>query len=552
MLLPRLRPAPIGADMTGLSIDRAKGEPFKAEHLPSWLIVAERRPFTASLIAGALTALALPPLHLLPCLLGFALWLFLLTREVDWRRTLLLGWGFGLGHFVVGLYWIAIAFFTDAEKFGALALPAVLLLCAVMAVFPAIAALAFGLLRPRHPVAQALALAVAWIVGEWLRAHFLWGFPWNLIGYVWIAIPPVGQIAAYAGIYGLSLITVLAGSLWLTLMLESGRARWFGPGLSLIVVGVLFAAGSLRLADSEVGDVPDIRLRLVQANIDQHHKWDPELRAESFRRHLDFSGAPPVDAVLPPTHVIWPETASAYVLDEDVAAREVIAEVTPPSGHLLTGFNRFDLQNQPKRAWNSLAALNDRGEIDALYDKHRLVPFGEFLPWRALLSKIGLEKITEGSIDFQPGEGPVALDLAGLPAFSPLICYEAIFTSEVVPPDRRPAWLLNVTNDAWFGKSSGPYQHLAMARMRAIEEGLPLIRSANTGISAVIDPFGRLRASLGLGETGVVDAALPKALESPTPYARWPRATILSIVAFVLGLIFMIEKLLKNRYVKFR
>ncbi|MGI9509877.1 MAG: apolipoprotein N-acyltransferase [Geminicoccaceae bacterium] len=538
--------------MTGLSIDPANGVPAKAGRLSSWLALALRRSLTASLIAGALVALALPPLHLLPGLLGFALWLCLLNGAGHWRRAFLLGWGFGLGYFVVGLYWIAIAFFTDAEKFGALALPAVLLLCAVMAVFPAIAALIFGLLRPRHPVSQALVLAIAWIIGEWLRAHFLWGFPWNQIGYVWTAVPPVSQLAAYAGVYGLSLVTVLASSLWLTLMLESGRGRWLGPGLSLLVVGLLFAGGSFRLAGGDVGELPDIRLRLVQANIAQHHKWDPELRAESFRRHLDLSATPPAEGESPPTHVIWPETASAYVLDEDAIAREVIAEVTPPGGHLITGFNRFDLVNEPKRAWNSLAALNDKGEIEALYDKHRLVPFGEFLPWRPFLSKIGLNKITDGSIDFQPGEGPVALEVGGLPAFSPLICYEAIFTSEVVPDDRRPAWLLNVTNDAWFGKSSGPYQHLAMARMRAIEEGLPLVRSANTGISAVIDPFGRVTARLGLGETGVVDAALPSALESPTLYAKWPLATILSMVAFLLVLIFMIEKVLKNRYVKFR
>ncbi|NJO38873.1 MAG: apolipoprotein N-acyltransferase, partial [Rhizobiales bacterium] len=233
-------------------------------------------------------------------------------------------------------------------------------------------------------------------------------------------------------------------------------------------------------------------------------------------------------------------------------AREVIAEVTPRGGHLLTGFNRFDLESEPKRAWNSLAALNDRGAIEAIYDKHRLVPFGEFLPWRAVLSRIGLRKITDGSIDFQPGAGAVTLEVDGLPAFSPLICYEAIFTTEVTPDEARPAWLLNVTNDAWFGHSSGPYQHLAMARMRAIEEGLPLVRSANTGISAVVDPHGRLHASLGLGETGVLDSTLPGPLEQAPPYARNPMAAILSMVAILLVMIFLIEKLLKNRYVKFR
>ncbi|MEM7041926.1 MAG: apolipoprotein N-acyltransferase [Pseudomonadota bacterium] len=537
--------------MAGLLADKAAAKADVAAS-PSWLALIRRRPILASLLSGAFAALALPPLHVLPGLVGFALWLLLLADARHRREFFMLGWWFGLGHFVVGLYWIAIAFFTDAEKFGALALPAVLLLCAVMAVFPAIAALIFGLLRPRHPFAQALALALAWIAGEWLRAQFLWGFPWNQIGNVWIAILPISQVAAFVGIYGLSLIAVLVGALCLTLMVGEGRARWLGPGVAILLLGVLAIGGGLRLAGGEAADHPDIRLRLVQANIAQHHKWDPELRAESFRRHLDLSVMPPADGTAPPTHIIWPETASAYVLDEDPVAREIVADVTPVGGQVITGFNRFDLENEPKRAWNSLGALNDRGEIEAIYDKHRLVPFGEFLPWREVLSRIGLKKITAGTIDFQPGDGPVTLEVGDLPPFSPLICYEAIFTADVALDGQRPAWLLNITNDAWFGRSSGPYQHLAMARMRAIEEGLPLVRNANTGISVVVDAHGRVRDRLDLGETGVLDAPLPMALERPTYYARQPLMAILSTVAVAIVLIFMIEKLLKNRYVKFR
>ena len=538
--------------MSELSIANAGSKPGNAGYMASLLAFAGRRAFLASFISGAAAALALPPLHVLPGLLGFALWLFLLTQAQHRRERFLLGWWFGFGYFVVGLYWIAIAFFTDAEKFGALAVPAVLLLCAVMAAFPAIAALAFGLLRPQHPLAQALALAIAWIVSEWLREQFLWGFPWNLIGYVWISVLPISQMAAYVGVYGLSLIAVLAGSLWLTSLTDTGRLRWQGPIISLSVLALLFTFGSIRLADGETGEVPDVRLRLVQAHIAQHHKWDPELRADSFRRHLTISGQPPSTGEPAPTHVIWPETASAYVLDDDEVARDIIAEVVPTGGHVLTGFNRFDVESEPKRAWNSFAALNQQGEIDAVYDKHRLVPFGEFLPWRGVLSRIGLKKITEGTIGFQPGAGPSTLNVAGLPPFSPLICYEAIFTGQVAPREQRPDWLLNVTNDAWFGRSSGPYQHLAMARMRAVEEGLPLVRSANTGISAVIDPFGRVLAKLDLGDAGALDASLPEPLERPTFYAKHPFAAIPLSVAVGLLLIFMIEKLLKNRYVKFR
>ncbi len=533
-------------------IDQPRAAAVQDGRLSAFLAIAARKAYLTSAVLGAAAAFALPPLHILPGLFGFALWLFLLNGARHRREAFLLGWWFGLGFFVIGLYWIAIAFFTDAEKFGALAIPAVLLLCAVMAVFPAIAGAVYHLLQPRHPIAQALVLALAWVFGEWLRAQFLWGFPWNLMGYAWIASLPISQFAAYAGVYGLSLVAALTGALWLSLLVDHGRARWLGPVISLGLLALLLVAGSLRLGAVAVGDEEGVRLRLVQANIVQHHKWDPELRADSFRRHLALSANAPANDAAAPTVVIWPETASAYVLDEDPVARELVAEVTPKGGHLLTGFNRFDLDSEPKRAWNSLGALNDQGELDAIYDKHRLVPFGEFLPWRSVLSRIGLKKITDGSIDFQPGGGAVSLNVGDLPAFSPLICYEAIFTTEVAPRDQRPAWLLNITNDAWFGKSSGPHQHLAMARMRAIEEGLPLVRSANTGISAVIDPLGRVRGQLDLGATGVLDEPLPKALEEPTFYARNPLFAILSMVAMGLLLIFMIEKVLKNRYVKFR
>jgi apolipoprotein N-acyltransferase len=495
------------------------------------------------MLFGMFAALSLPPLYVLPGLLGFAGWLWFLMKVTSRRSAFLTGWSFGLGYFIVGLYWIAIAFFTDAEKFGALAVPAIILLSAVMAVFPGFAGLALGLLRPRHPVAAAIALAMAWAIAEWLRAHFLWGFPWNLIGYVWIGVLPMSQVAAWIGIYGLGVLTVLIGALFITVLTFADRLRWVGPASSIAMIILLAIGGMARLAGGDVEHQPDVHLRLVQANIAQHHKWDPELRAESFRQHLAQTISP---EARPATHVIWPETASAYILDEDEGAREAIADVTPLDGFLITGFNRFDFESEPKRAWNSLAAIDSEGTITSIYDKQRLVPFGEFLPWRHILSRIGLKKITAGTVDFQPGPGPTTMTLDGLPPFSPLICYEVIFTGDVVNPSDRPAWLLNITNDAWFGQSTGPYQHLAMARMRAIEEGLPLARSANTGISAIVDPFGRIEVMLGLGETGVLDAPLPKPLSQPTFYAVWGQTVFLLMVAMCIMIIFMIEKLFKN------
>ncbi len=534
--------------MTSLATDRTQDGLARPPHR-RWLAALTRRAYPASLLFGAITALALPPFPFvfLPCLLGFAGWLHLLIDASSRRAAFLLGWWFGLGYFVVGLYWIAIAFFTDVEKFGALAIPAVLLLCATLAVFPALAGLAFRLTGLRHPAAAAIALALLWIGAEWLRAQFLWGFPWNLIGYAWINALPISQLAAWTGIYGLSLIAVLSGALFATTLGLEGKARWSGPAAAGLMIAAIFALGSWRLAGEDPGVQANVRLRLVQGNIPQAYKWDPDLRAASFRRYLDLSASrPAVSSDAAVTHIIWPESASPYLLDRDEAARRLIGQVTPAGGALITGANRFDLTSEPRRAWNSLVALDDQGAILASYDKRRLVPFGEFLPWRRVLSRIGLKKITDGTIDFQPGSGERTLDLEGLPPFSPLICYEVIFSGDVASPDHRPDWLLNITNDAWFGRSSGPYQHFAMARMRAIEEGLPLVRSANTGISAVVDAFGRVRGELGLGQTGVLDAALPAPLAKPTFFAEKGAVLFLLMVAFGFGIIFLIEKNLRN------
>jgi apolipoprotein N-acyltransferase len=229
--------------------------------------------------------------------------------------------------------------------------------------------------------------------------------------------------------------------------------------------------------------------------------------------------------------VVWPESATPYPLEDDPIARSMVGEVAPPGGYVLTGGERFDLASEPPVAWNSLFVIDDAGALAGRYDKRELVPFGEYLPFRALLGQPGLGTLTRGTIDFHPGPGAVTLELPGLPPFSPLICYEVIFPGAVVEPGARPAWLLNVTNDAWFGRSSGPYQHLAMARMRSVEQGLPLVRSANTGISAVIDPWGREQARMELGEMGTLDADLPQALPA-TPFARygfWP-VTLLALV----------------------
>ena len=283
-----------------------------------------------------------------------------------------------------------------------------------------------------------------------------------------------------------------------------------------ILLAALWGGGAARLAGADRGAVDGVLLRLVQPNVAQSHKWLPERREALFRRHLALTVGEGFAAV---THVVWPETAIPYLIANDPERRQLIASVTPAAGALISGAVRATPEpTTPHKLWNSLHAFDAQGRVIGTYDKSHLVPFGEYVPLRRILS---MAKLTYGTIDFSAGPGPLTLRLPGLPPFSPLICFEAIFAQAALDADDRPAFLLNITNDAWFGASSGPYQHFAGARLRAVEQGLPLVRAANTGISAVVDAHGRITAALGLGVEGVLDARLPAALDGLTPYARW-------------------------------
>jgi len=467
-----------------------------------------------SMVFGALTAAAFAPLHawfvLIPAFIVLY-WLAAGARSVGSAAAA--GWWFGLGHFAAGLYWVANALMTFPERFGWLAPFAVLGLAALLALFPALAAAVTRATRTSG-IGGVLVFAGMWTASEWLRAYAFTGFPWNLVGSAWAFSAPMIQIAGLVGTYGLGLVTVVAAAMPAVLADGRGHRRFVAVAIACGALVAVWAGGAWRLSDADPGVVDGVHFRLVQPAIDQRLKWKRELRREHVLGQTRLALTP---AERPPTHVIWSETAAPAMLSAEPELVALISSSTPADGVSVVGTLRRTPAGEALRIWNSLAAIDATGRFVGGYDKAHLVPFGEYVPFRSIL---GLAKVTAGATDFSAGPGVTTLRLPGLPPVSPLICYEVIFPAQVVDRQDRPSWLLNLTNDGWYGISAGPYQHLAAARMRAVEEGLPLVRVANNGISAIIDAYGRTVVSLGLGKRGIVDGPLPKAVPTPTPYGR--------------------------------
>jgi apolipoprotein N-acyltransferase len=484
------------------------------------------RRYGLAILLGICATATLPPIDLAPLLLvAFPGLLWLDEGSAGPWASFRLGYAFGFGFFVTGLYWIAGALFVDIAKFWWLVPVAVAGLPAAFALYAGLALLATNLAvkRLRLPsTARVFAFALAWTIAEWVRGHAFTGFPWNLIGYAWSGGFPGGilmlQSVALVGVYGLSFLTVLAASLPALLgtlsLTPISPARRLAPaiatGLLILVPGV---AGAIRLhATPTVSS--GIWLRVIQPSIPQTLKWEPAAAERNFRLLLDLSGAPPTHPI---AAVVWPEAATPFLLGRDTSRRREIGDIATGRGYVITGALRANPPPAPVvQIWNSLEALNREGGIVARYDKAHLVPFGEYVPLRDVLP---LKKITVGNLDLSAGPGPQTIVLPGLPPFAPLICYEVIFPGAVVDEVDRPAWILNVTNDAWYGRSLGPFQHFAMTRTRAVEEGLPLVRVANNGVSGVVDEAGRVLARINLNTIGYADLPLPAA-GPPTIYAR--------------------------------
>ena len=496
--------------------------------------LSTRKRYALAFALGLLSVLALPPLHIVPVLVpSFVGLAWLLDAAPTRRAAFFTGWWFGWGFFIAGLYWMSYSFLVDAAQFGWMIPFAVPGLSAVAAIYIGLATLATHWLAPAGLRRVAL-LPVAWVVFEYLRGILLTGFPWNLIGSVWTFDAPMMQSLSVYGAYGLSLITVCAAIAPAAFAdaTASPRARWTTFSLSAALLAIVWIGGAMRLADAPTDSVPGVRLRLIQPDVAQSLKWQPELRAEIMQRLLTMSAEPAQG--LQPTHIIWPETAVPVFLEHSPADLAALARVTPPNGALITGAARIRRGGEREndiQLWNSIHVVDAEARILATYDKFHLVPFGEYMPLPAFLGRLAL---AAERVDFSPGPGPVTLTIAGAPPASPLICYEAIFPGHVTAPREdgaaRPQWLLNVTNDAWFGISSGPYQHLASARMRAVEEGVPLVRAANNGVSGIFDAYGRVRAEAGLGRRAVIDADLPTPTPGATLYSRYGNHTLLVVL----------------------
>ena len=443
-------------------------------------------------------------------LLGLGALVHLVTRMQSGAGWLAL-FG-GAGYFALALSWIIQPFLIDVARYGWMAPFAVVLLSFGLALFWAAAGAVAGLMRGRAQRAMAFAAALGAM--ELARGYVLTGFPWALIGHVWIDTP-LAQVTALVGPSGLTVLTALAVALPVAF-------RWRGVLLGGAMLAAGMAFGVLRLAGAEPV-AAGVTVRLVQPNADQKVKWDPEVARILFDRQVGFT------AVMPrPDLVIWPETAVPYLLENNPEVAHAIA-IAAGGVPVVTGVQRYD----GVEARNGLVVIGDAGQIEAAYDKHHLVPFGEYIPFGDLMFDwFGVQAFAARlGNGYVAGPGPQVIDLGGkLGSFAPLICYEAVFPQGLRGLPTRPDWILQITNDAWFGTLTGPYQHMAQARFRAIEQGLPLVRVANTGITAMIDARGRIVAALPRGEAGYLDANLPGAMAA-TPYARWGEVPVLVLLA---------------------
>lgn len=477
-----------------------------------------------ALFAGLAAALVHPPFNILPGLLAYPALMILTEQSRRLRGGFAMGWWFGFGYFLLGCWWVAEAFFVNPAQ-AWMAPFAVCLLPAGIGLFTGLATLTYRAIRPRGPW-RFLAFALVFSALEWVRGHILTGFPWNPVGAGWQAGGIMSQMASLVGVYGLGLLTLIAVSAFAPVMIDRGNraARYIALG-GVALLAAMFAYGSVRLERTAVAPSA-VLARIVQADVSQQDKWSADAYRQILDRYLDLTSQP---AQRRPDVVIWPESALPDLANNIFAGPDAvrIAGALTEGQTLLTGLSRAEREADGRvRYFNSLIELNSLGasglRIGQMYDKHRLVPFGEYLPMGDLMGQLGIRRLVQMPEDLSAGPRPTPITLADLPRVQPLICYESLFPGFTdASPSGRPEWIVNVSNDAWFGQTSGPVQHLNMASYRAIETGLPVARATPTGISAMIDPMGRIvdGSRIDYGQSRAVDVLVPKPLK-PTLFGR--------------------------------
>jgi apolipoprotein N-acyltransferase len=505
------------------------------------------RRLLAAKAAGAVAGLALPPLGVLPALgLAFPLAVWLIDGATqgpgrfNWRTlraAFAAGWGFGFGYFLVGFWWVGAAFTVETDEFFWLMPFGVLGLPAGLALFHGLGFLLARLLWSGGG-RRIFAFAAAMGFVEWLRSWVFTGFPWNSLGQALGAFDATAQIASVVGLHGMTMIVLMAFSAFAPLgARDRFWPRWRLPLLALGALAAIAAHGQWRIGTTTLAMLPDVKVRIMQPNIsqrDKHRLTGQEVLAR-YLTLSDRAAAPGASGIQDVTHLVWPESPFPFLLAREPQALSQIAGLLRPRTVLVTGAARAEDAGASPRYFNAIHVIGPDGVIADSYDKTHLVPFGEYLPLKGLFGALGLRQFVEIPGGFEQGARRRLLTVKGLPPVLPLICYEAIFPAEAASAGARPGVMLNVTNDGWFGITTGPHQHLAQARLRSIEQGVSMIRAANTGVSAIIDPLGRTPARLALGVEGVLDGPVARALP-PTLYSRFGEVTYLLLIVLCLGL----------------
>lgn len=483
--------------------------------------------------AGALCNLAFAPFHFFPAaIISIAVFYFLLQKKQSRKADFWLGWCYGFGYFFAGIYWIAISLLVDAKSFAWLIPFAITLIPSVLALYFALLASSYKFLITKFSYKKnherILIFSMIWVVCEILRAFLFTGFPWNLLGYSLMFDDVLIQAASVFGVWGLSFFAVLFAllpTLFFTIKnkkiakISAQKSDQIFAGALFAILLASFVFGIARIDDKKITDDRNLKLRLVQGNIKQEMKWDAREKYRNFLKHISMTNSRDSGEVVA---TIWSETSVPYAVEADSEIVEKLKFAVPyhkgGGGMLVTGGIRLktSAEGEVEQVWNSVFAFDNKG-VMASYDKHHLVPFGEYVPLQKYFPFV--QKITDGAIGFSEGEGPKTIH-GSLISFSPLLCYEVIFPDKIIDRNDRPDLLVNLTNDAWFGNSTGPYQHFDMARMRAVEYGIPLARVANTGITAFFDSFGRTKNKINLNQEGIIDVDLVKKLE-PTIYSKY-------------------------------